>query len=50
MKYLKYFKTDVDYKNYFNYNDFVTPNVYYVEDVKLCVTKFKLLVYYLVLN
>ncbi len=35
MKYLKYFKTDVDYKNYFNSNDFVTPNVSYVEDTNI---------------
>ena len=32
MKYLKYFKTDADYQNYFNSDDFVTPNVSYVED------------------
>ena len=32
MKYLKYFKTDADYQNYFNSDGFVTPNVSYVED------------------
>ena len=32
MKYLKYFKTDADYQNYYNSDDFVTPNVSYVED------------------
>ena len=32
MKYLKYFKTDVDCQNYFNSDDFVTPNVSYAED------------------
>lgn len=31
MKYLKYFKTDVDCQNYFSSGDFVTPNVSYVE-------------------
>ena len=35
MKYLKYFKTDVDYQNYFNSGDFVTPNVSYVEDTNI---------------
>ena len=35
MKYLKYFKTDADYQNYFNSDDFVTPNVSYVEDTKI---------------
>ena len=35
MKYLKYFKTDVDYQNYFNSDDFVTPNVSYVEDTNI---------------
>ena len=32
MKYLKYFKTDVDRQNYFSSDDFVTPNVSYAED------------------
>ena len=32
MKYLKYFKTDVDCQNYFSSDEFVTPNVSYVED------------------
>ena len=31
MKYLKYFKTDVDCQNYFNSDEFVTPNVSYAE-------------------
>ena len=35
MKYLKYFKTDVDYQNYFNSVDFVTPNVSYVKDTNI---------------
>ena len=35
MKYLKYFKTDADYQNYYNSDDFVTPNVSYVEDTKI---------------
>ena len=35
MKYLKYFKTDADYQNYFNSDDFVTPNVSYVEDTNI---------------
>ena len=32
MKYLKYFKTDADCQNYFSSDEFVTPNVSYVED------------------
>ena len=32
MKYLKYFKTDAECQNYFSSDDFVTPNVSYVED------------------
>lgn len=35
MKYLKYFKTDADYQNYYNSDDFVTPNVSYVEDTNI---------------
>ena len=35
MKYLKYFKTDADYQNYFNSDGFVTPNVSYVEDTNI---------------
>ncbi len=35
MKYLKYFKTDADYQNYFKSDDFVTPNVSYVEDTNI---------------
>ena len=35
MKYLKYFKTDADYQNYFNSDDFVSPNVSYVEDTNV---------------
>ena len=35
MKYLKYFKTDADYQNYYNSDNFVTPNVSYVEDTKI---------------
>ena len=35
MKYLKYFKTDADYQNYFNSDVFVTPNVSYVEDTNI---------------
>ena len=35
MKYLKYFKTDVDCQNYFNSDDFVTPNVSYAEDANI---------------
>ena len=35
MKHLKYFKTDVDYQNYFKSDDFVTPNVSYVEDTNI---------------
>ena len=35
MKYLKYFKTDVDRQNYFNSDEFVTPNVFYVEDADI---------------
>ena len=35
MKYLKYFKTDVDCQNYFKSDDFVTPNVSYVEDTNI---------------
>ena len=35
MKYLKYFKTDVDCQNYFNSDEFVTPNVSYVEDADM---------------
>ena len=31
MKYLKYFKTDVDCQNYFSSDKFVTPNVSYAE-------------------
>ena len=31
MKYLKYFKTDVDRQNYFSSDKFVTPNVSYAE-------------------
>ena len=35
MKYLKYFKTDVDRQNYFSSDDFVTPNVSYAEDTNI---------------
>ena len=35
MKYLKYFKTDVDYQNYIKSDNFVTPNVSYVEDTNI---------------
>ena len=35
MKYLKYFKTDVDCQNYFSSDDFVTPNVSYAEDTNI---------------
>ena len=35
MKYLKYFKTDVECQNYFSSGDFVTPNVSYVEDTNI---------------
>ena len=35
MKYLKYFKTDADYQNYYNSDDFVTPNVSYAEDTNI---------------
>ena len=35
MKYLKYFKTDVDCQNYFKSDDFVTPNVSYVEGTNI---------------
>ena len=35
MKYLKYFKTDADYQNYIKSDDFVTPNVSYVEDTNI---------------
>ena len=35
MKYLKYFKTDVDCQNYFNSDEFVTPNVSYAEDANI---------------
>ena len=32
MKYLKLFKTDVDYQNYIESDDFIKPNVSYVQD------------------
>ena len=35
MKYLKYFKTDVDRQNYFSSDKFVTPNVSYAEDADI---------------
>ena len=35
MKYLKYFKTDVDCQNYFSSDKFVTPNVSYAEDADI---------------
>ena len=39
MKYLKYFKTDVECKNYFSSDEFVSPNVSYAEDVDMVYCK-----------
>ena len=39
MKYLKYFKTDVECQNYFSSDEFVTPNVSYVEDADVVYCK-----------
>lgn len=39
MKYLKYFKTDVDCQNYFSSDEFVTPNVSYAEDADVIYCK-----------
>ena len=35
MKYLRYFKKDIDYQNYFESDDFVTPNISYAEDTDI---------------
>ena len=35
MKYLRYFKKDIDYQNYFDSDDFITPNISYAEDTDI---------------